>query len=345
AAGDGTAGAAAGGPSAGGAAGDGTAGAAAGGPTAGGDGPTTVEEAVTEPLVASVGTRFAVPGVAGGDPVQGRVVLGQNELLLVTPADADRLDGDAAYALVELDAMVDVVPDAEPDGASMGSTVGVAWRGPDGTEVAAVELEGARKRDFRMALFRNALHVSRMDVTHPAQVGGRVTDESATPGMLYLDCARVRFTPIGSDATMVAIALDEVLHVERTRQRVGDGRQPALAIQQFDEDRAVTTVVGSDSVRTLSLFERFVRRDYRERLREARSLSIPDREKEVLVALYSAGAGVDLTDVFARAEGELRELVESLRSKGLVTADDLSNTRLTAKGRLVVSDRLDEINE
>jgi helix-turn-helix protein len=85
--------------------------------------------------------------------------------------------------------------------------------------------------------------------------------------------------------------------------------------------------------------------DYRKRLEKARSLSIPDREKEVLVALYSVGDRVDLTDVFTRDTAVLEETVASLESKELVTADTLSETELTAKGRLVVSDRFDEVND
>lgn len=243
----------------------------------------------------------------------------------------------------------------------MESTIGVACRGIDGHDVVVIELDGEPKWDFWMALFRNALHVSQMQVTHPARVGGRVTEESATPGMLYLDRDSVRLTPLGSDATLVSVDLSEVIHVERTRQDVRGDRQPALAIQRFvdsdarsasdnrksaisDDGEAVTSLVGSSSVRTLALFERFVRRDYRERLAAARSLTIPDPEKEVLVALYSAGERVDLANVFTRAESELRDIVESLESKDLVTAEDLSETELTAKGRLVVSDRLEAVN-
>ena len=85
--------------------------------------------------------------------------------------------------------------------------------------------------------------------------------------------------------------------------------------------------------------------DYRKRLEKARSLSIPDREKEALVALYSVGDRVDLTDVFTRDTAVLEETVASLESKELVTADTLSETELTAKGRLVVSDRFDEVND
>lgn len=307
--------------------------------------PETVTDVVTEPIVASVGTRFAAPGVAGGQPVEGRVVLGQEELLLVTPGSVDTLAGpDVEYATVDLDGVVDVVPDAGPDGVGMDSTLGVVRRGADGHDLVAIALEGRRKWDFWMALFRNALHVSQMQVTHPARVGGRVTDESATPGMLYLDRERVRLTPIGSDSTLVSIALADVLHVERTRQDVGGDRQPALAIQQFVDGEAVTSLVGSNSVRTLALFERFVRRDYRERLASARSLSIPDPEKEVLVALYSAGDRVDLTSVFRRDDARLEEIVAALESKGLVTAEALAETELTAKGRLVVSDRLEAVN-
>jgi len=62
-------------------------------------------------------------------------------------------------------------------------------------------------------------------------------------------------------------------------------------------------------------------------------------------AFYSAGERVALTSVFTRDTGTLRELVSSLESKGLVTAEDLSGTELTARGRLVVGDRLEDVNE
>ena len=48
---------------------------------------------------------------------------------------------------------------------------------------------------------------------------------------------------------------------------------------------------------------------------------------------------------FTRDTAVLEETVASLESKELVTADTLSETELTAKGRLVVSDRFDEVND
>ncbi|MFC7141306.1 CheF family chemotaxis protein [Halosimplex aquaticum] len=309
--------------------------------------PTTVEEAVTQPLVARVGTHFVTPGVAEGHPVEGQVVLGQNELLLVSPATGGDLTGDGvAFDLLSLDSVVDVIPDVdEATDVPFDSALGVVVRRGDDHEVAVVELDPGRKWDFWLALFRNALHVSRMSVTHPARVGGRVTDESATPGMLYLDRDRVRFTPLGSDATILSVDLDDVLHVERTKQSVDGERRPALAVQQFVDGEAVTSLVGSDSTRTLALFERFVRRDYQDRLDEARALAIPDREKEVLVALYSIGEGVDLSAAFAREEEVLRSQLASLDEKGLVTGTDPDDTGLTATGRLVVGDRLEAVND
>lgn len=319
-----------------------------GGPAAGGFSrdPETVDEAVTDPLVARVSTRFASPAVADGHPVEGQVALGQNELLLVSPGTDGRLDApDVSFDLLPLGRVVDVVPDPEHElAAAFDSSLAVVVRREGERQPVAVELDPGRKWDFWIALFRNALHVSRMDVTHPAQVGGRVTDESATAAMLYLDRGRVRFTPIGSDSTLLAIDLDEVLHVERTFQSVEGERQRALAIRQFVDGESVTSLVGSTSERTLGLFERFVRRDYRERLEDARSLAIPDREKEILVALYSGGDALDLRNVINRDETDLQDSVDALESKDLVTAENLSSTELTAKGRLVVSDRLEAIN-
>jgi len=309
--------------------------------------PATVDEAVTQPLVARVGTRFLTPGVGDGSAVEGQVVLGQNELLLVSPATDGRLDDEEVeFDLLALDRVVDVVPDAETaSDVPFDSALGVVVRRGGEREATVVELDEHRKWDLWMALFRNALHVSRLSVTDPARVGGRVTDESATPAILYLDRDRVRFTPVGSDSTLLSIELDDVLHVERTRQSVDGDRQPALAIQQFVAGEAVTSLVGSKSTRTLALFERFVRRDYQERLERARDLSIPHREKEVLVALYSMGDGVDLSEAFTRDDATLREDLASLAENDLVTGTDIAGTGLTATGRLVVGDRLEAVND
>ncbi|WP_123536540.1 CheF family chemotaxis protein [Halosimplex salinum] len=308
--------------------------------------PQTVEEAITQPMVARVGTRFVSPAVADGQAVEGQVVLGQNEVLLVSPATDGSLDDETVeFDLLALDRVVDVVPDAETaTDVPFDSALGIVVRRAGSQEAAIVALDEGRKWDFWIALFRNALHVSRTTVTDPARVGGRVTDESATPAMCYVDRGRVRFTPVGSDTTLLSIDLDDVLHVERTRQTVDGDRRPALAVQRFDDGEAVTAVVGSESTRTLALFERFVRRDYRERLEAARALSIPDREKEVLVALYTIGEGVDLSAAFKRDDEELRENLASLAEKGMVTTTDLAGTGLTARGRLVVSDRLEAVN-
>ncbi|MFB6074114.1 MAG: CheF family chemotaxis protein [Haloarculaceae archaeon] len=318
------------------------AGDAGGAPTVGG----TPREAVTTPIIADVTAPMAADGVTDG-PFEGRLVLGQEELLVAAATDRGADLDDAAHRLIPLDTVADLALDYVPKGMAdtFETTIAIAYR-PDGGErrVVIAELSPSRRRDLASALYRILLNVTPVTVRHPARVAGRVMDTDAEPMVMYVRPRRVEFTDRAGESVECAVSLDDIIHVERGRRSVDDDLEPVVEIRHVSGNRPTTTTVGTEQERILELFGRYVRREYRQSLREVRAVSLSDPEKMLLVALYSVEDDRGLGDVINLDPETLSATLDSLSTDGLVRDHD-DGVVLTGKGQLAVSDRLDSVNE
>jgi helix-turn-helix protein len=135
-----------------------------------------------------------------------------------------------------------------------------------------------------------------------------------------------------------------LVHAERGRQRVADSgsTRKAVKVRHDDDGRRVTTEIGARDDRVFQVLERRITHDYRRREERLQELELSDEETETLVALYSAGDGMDVGMLLDVDPDGLGEILESLSAKGLVDMED--DPGLTAMGETAVSERLEDVN-
>ena len=290
---------------------------------------------VSGPVAFDETVRVAVAALNGGQPTDARVVLGETELLVAADETVQ----------IPLSAVVDVAVDYVPDGMDdvFADTVAVAYRREGSRRLAVGEFPGRRQVDAADALFEALLAGETVLVTHPARVGGRVTDERPRSCTVVPEGRRLVFRADGE--TVTTVEPRELIHAERGRQRIADGggTRKAVKVRHRDGGDPVTTEFGAETDRLFRVLERRITHDYRRREERLRELDLSDEETETLVALYSAGDEVDVGMLLDVDPDGLGRILESLADAGLV---DLAGEApgLTAMGETAVSERLDDVN-
>jgi helix-turn-helix protein len=327
----------------------------------------------TEPIRTTETTRVAVADLNGGQPTTARIVLGDAEIVVA---------GESETVTLPLESVVDVAVDYVPSGMTdvFGDTVAVAYRWDGDRRLAVGEFPGRRQRDVADTLFAALLDGETVLVTHPARVGGRVTDADPRPCTVIPEGRRLRFCattagdgddpagesdgndlagesdgndlagesdgndPVGDPDVVTTVEPTGLVHAERGRQRVADGgsTRKAVKVRHDDDGRRVTTEIGARDDRLFQVLERRITHDYRRREERLQELELSDEETETLVALYSAGDEMDVEMLLDVDPDGLGEILESLSAKGLVDTGD--DPGLTAMGETAVSERLDDVN-
>jgi helix-turn-helix protein len=219
------------------------------------------------------------------------------------------------------------------------SSVTVAFERDGSRRVAAVEADDDTVDKFSTVLFKTILNGTEVTVKHPARVGGRVTGAEFVPARLLLKPRTVRFDrPNGR----LDLELSTVTGFDRARHEVGGRERPVLEIRHTEGGQSTMTLVAVDSARKLAIFGRYLRLEYSELVEQVREIDLSGDETELLVALYS-GAGESLSGVIGADASQVTMLRNRLAEKGLVT-DAGGETGLTPKGRVVVSNYLEEVN-
>jgi len=296
-------------------------------------------EELSGPPKLTVETTVACTEFAGGRPTDARVFLGPQELLVVQADDSMAPD----HTRIELSAVVDQSPDYIPDelADSIESAVTVAYERGGDQRLAVIELRGNRRVGFANAVFKAILTGCDAIVTHPAQRGGRVLDTEPAEARLSVDDRSVSIT---TDDERIGITLSEIIHFELEKQDFEERRYRGLSVRHLDgEGMATKTTIALEDNRKHKLFQRFVRRGYRERKVKTEEVSLEDAHKEVLVALYSSGDQFDISMIVDKSADELQELLGSLGEMGLVRMGGGGAT-LTGLGRIVVNEQLDDVN-
>lgn len=296
-------------------------------------------ERATRPIVESLSTKLACSGLNNGSPLAGRVVFGQEELVVS--------DGEGEVCqVIDLDDLTDIAVDYTPpnlDGV-FDSSVGIAYDGDGDGELVVIELPGKKQMDVATSLFTLVLSATPVVATHPARKGGRVTDETPAEYILTLESRTLGFTDPEDGSTAFEIRLSDVIYVERDTQTYEDERFRSLLVRHLQASgQVVSTDLAPKDDEMFKLLERFVMRNYEQRKAEMQGLNLSDAQKEVLVAMYSTGEGMDIPMILDKDPEELSELLDSLQRLGLIReAGD--GARLTGSGRMVVSDKVDDVN-
>ncbi|MFB6164897.1 MAG: CheF family chemotaxis protein [Haloarculaceae archaeon] len=297
---------------------------------------------LTEPVRTDFTARVSTTGGVIDGPTRGRVLVGQETLLLTATQSTPEAGERRVVTSVALSSIFDVAVDYVPSHVEdrFEDAFSVAYE-VDGTQrIAVVEPDPKDTREAAQTLYAAVLDGKRAMVTHFARVGGRVLDEPARPMTIRIEPERLRFS---ADDDAFAIDLSEVVHVETGRRQLGERTLRALLVRYRAEEGPVTVYVGTPSKRLLALLHRYVELEYGQKKADVGELSLSAGEKEILVALYTTAGGIEVSTILDKDSDAVASHLDSLREAGLIETSG-GGTALTETGRIVVSERLDDVN-
>jgi len=288
---------------------------------------------MSERVIADFVGHFFVTDMSREDPVRGRIVMSRKRLVLV---------GDDHKVTIPTSTMFDIaVGHVPPEMRSFFSdSITVAYRTDEGRRMAVVEAESDTVEKFASVLFKAHLNGRTVTVEHPAERGGRVVDSTIRKAKLTVDDGALAFAGPNVD---FAIDLATVTDFEKETRTLAGETRPALSVRHVPRTTALLSVVALPSERVMNLLGRYFRLEYSDIVESLQDVSLSDEEVQVLVAIYSAGEGVDPLDVVAADASQTTMVLNGLREKDLVVDGD-DGTALTPKGRVVVNSRLEEVN-
>jgi len=288
---------------------------------------------MSESVIADFVATFNSEASARAEPVKGRILLSEKRLVLAA---------DGGKVTIPLSSIFDIAVGQVPDdlGDFFDSTVTVAFEKGGNRMVAAVEADDDKIEKFTTVLFKAVLNGTDVTVKHPARVGGRVTGEAFAPAKLYLKPGTVRFRR--ADDT-VDVDLSTVSDFERTTREINGTDQAVLAVRHLDGGQAALSLAAMDSPRKMSILGRYLRLEYSDLMADLEDVTLSEEQVELLVAVYSTGPGVSLANVLDMESSQLTMVLNDLRGDELVVDGDEGPT-LTPKGRVVVSNHLEDVN-
>ncbi|MFB6173461.1 MAG: CheF family chemotaxis protein [Halobacteriales archaeon] len=285
-----------------------------------------------EVIVADFIASFVAGGEGSFDPVNGRVVMSDRRMVLVTS------DSRTVVPLASVfDLAVGQVPPEVEDFFDHTLMVGYVVDGERNRTVIGGDRETINK--FSLMVFRATINGSRTKLVHPAKVGGRV--QNTTPRTAELD-VRPDAVHLDAGGGTVAIDLASVVYFE-VIERSEDGRdRPYLSVRHAEDGEIITTELSLSSRRKLNILGRYLRMTYAFIKAEAEDATLSDAGKEILTAMYSVGDAVELAAVVSFDEEDLRAELATLAEEGLV--DDPEDPSLTACGRMLVIQEIEDVN-
>jgi helix-turn-helix protein len=271
------------------------------------------------------------------DPKEGRVILGEHQLVLAAEKD-DKVS-------IPLSSVFDINFDANPQifDPLPGTPLTVAYEHDGGRSVAVIASEEATALKFHTVLFKTILNGTGVVIKHPARRGGRVTNMLFHSGTLSLSQGGVRLT---SDNATVQIEPSAVTAFDRETRDVSGKNRPIFVVRHMQDGTALTTLVATNSNRTLSLLGRYLRRHYDELMSSLAGINLTEVEIETLVTIYSTGGGSVgvLAGVVDAGPRGIKKLLQSLHDDALVRPTD-GGAELTTRGQVVVNHYMDRVNQ
>lgn len=292
---------------------------------------------MTEDVVADFTGRFFLgrDGRAGGEPAKGRIVMTKRRLVL---ASAE------GKTTIPLSSVVDVNVGSVPQHVKrfFDDTVTIGYDEAGVTRSAVIESEGETVEKFVAILFRCLLNGRQVAAKHPAMVGGRVKDTPVVRGKLRIESRRIR---VRTGDGGFGVDVDTVMKIERgNRIDVGEGRV-TLAVKYIDDGSRLTkmSLIAPAKSRYVNLLARYLRLEFDELREEVEGIELTNPEKRILVGIHATGGDVDFTNVLDGDPAYVTNVLNSVRNKDLIVEGE-EGIALTPKGRIVVNQRIEDVN-
>jgi len=286
-------------------------------------------------VLADFTARFNIEADAIDGPVQGRIILGKGQLVLAASGDRK--------VTIPLSSVIDVTPRSVPQmfDPLPGTPVTVAFRQDGAHAVALVAADESVAEKFSTVLFKAILNGTRATIKHPARLGGRVLDTDFRGGILSAESSAVR---IETEEGPVTVSLDAVTDFSRETHTVDGQNRSVLVVDHMHNDEAMTTIVATESTRTLSILGRLLRREYEKYMSDLQELSLSETETEVLTTIYSTGdRDISLANVLGVDPEEVKSHLHALHQVDLIESGEHGPVR-TSKGQVVVNHYLERVN-
>jgi helix-turn-helix protein len=291
---------------------------------------------MSESVIADFVGNFNASTVERAEPMKGRILLSQKRLVLAANAS------DQGKLTVPLSQIFDVAVGHVPPGLGdfFDSTVTIAFNKNNHRHVTAIEASDDKIEKFSTVLFKALLNGTTMTVKHPARIGGRVTGEEYHNAKLFLKPRAVQFK--GPERSF-SVDLSTVTDFDKQEREIAGSARQVLSIRHMNNGQSVMSLAATQSNRKMSLLGRYLRLEYSDIVEDLKDIDLSEQETELLVAVYSTGDGVSLSGVLAIEPSQATMMVTDLEKKGLLASTE-SGTELTPKGRIVVSDKLEDVN-
>ncbi len=286
---------------------------------------------MSETVVADFTSQFFVSSGDEARPVNGRVIMTRRRLVLASPDDK---------TTVPLSNVVDVNVGAVPNHVKQffDKTVTLGFKAPDGVKSVVIEHESETLDTFVAILFRCILNDEKLAIKHPARVGGRVKDSPIVTGELAI---KKRSIDIETSAKTVSIDIDSVMNMGRSEQLEG---RPTLVVKWIDDSGLTnTSLLAPAKKQFVNILARFLRLEFDELREELADVELSDPEKRILVAIHATGGQIDLASVLDGDPAYATNVLNSVKNKELAI-DNAHGVSLTPKGRIIVSQRIEDVN-
>lgn len=287
---------------------------------------------MTESVVADFTTDVMPDTAETSGPATGRVVMSDKRVVIATK-DLRRS--------IPIERIFDLAHGSAPSELRrfFETTVSLAYECDGERRVALIEGADETVNRFIDLLFKAILNGSDVIVTHPARIGGRVTDSENRPMTIHLRPRSVLFT--GSEAFSIDISV--VNQFERVERKIRGSTKPVLSVQHMPDSRTLTTEIFLESNRKMNVLGRFLRLEYSKIQEELSDIEIGDQEVEALVGLYSGGDDASLAGILGIESNRTTMIINSLLEKGLIEEDE-EGISLSPLGKSAVSDRIEQVN-
>jgi len=263
------------------------------------------------------------------DPVEARLSLG--DVLTVRNGTLD--------AEIDLSTVFDVhvgPPPAAATEAFTESVLIVGFEGEDGRDVLFVDATESTLDNVAGVLYRRLLNDIEAVVSHPTNIGGRVTDKSFEIGRLLVTPGKVGCRGVNSP---FSIDLETIVDFSRSAETLMGERRPVITIKYVKQGVAVSLKLSLSSARKQHLLGRVLRRDYDRVRGSLQQLDLPRPAFRALVKLYSLQGTAPPETLVRNVSVSAEPLVRGLLKAGLVEISD-DEVGLTPSGWILVTEHI-----
>ncbi len=290
---------------------------------------------MTEDIVADFTGRFFINAGDDSTPTSGRIIMTKRRLVLATTDDKTTI----ALSRV-IDVNVGSVPNHVKNFFDDSATIG--YEGADGSiQSVVIESEGETLETFVAILFRCLLNGRTVAVKHPARVGGRVKDTPVTTGKLRI---KKRSIEIKTNREVISLGIETIMNITRSNKLGDRAERVTLVVKSIDDDGlSMTSLISPSKGQYVNLLARFLRLEFDEIREEIEEIDLSDPEKRVLVSVHATHGDIDFTNMLDGNPAYVTNVLNSVKNKDLIVenGDRLS---LTPKGRVIVSQRIEDVN-